>query len=380
MTHSAPDAKRSEYVTYEWAFALGAGKAVFTILLERTELHPRLDALQYVDFCKVHPWKKLFSELGSLTAEKMHDESSEQAHSTNQQADDTPAYILQAVAAFDSFDQAVRELAIETLANSTDPRAHEALGLAVNHSLRHVRMKASVAFASVTKAQDVRAVPGLVEAYKYGGNDPIYFWRAGLDYLIKMGTRAIPELLSCLSSEDELIRSGAAEILGLIEDPEAIPELVEALLIVGEDWDAFNQLTKAFEQMGRYAVLPLVEILPKVTTNLRRRIIGILGEIGDRAAVPGLINISGDPNRFVRADAIKALGKIKDESAVDALINLLSDREIVEQLDNYWPKGIRRTTRVCDVAADALRYIGTTIALAAVEVWQKEQEIDIDTD
>src|SRR5262245_9520703 len=45
-----PEAKASEYVTYEWACAWGAGLKVIPVLLKRTELHPRLEALQYLDF------------------------------------------------------------------------------------------------------------------------------------------------------------------------------------------------------------------------------------------------------------------------------------------------------------------------------------------
>jgi HEAT repeat protein len=372
-----PDAKKSEYVTYEWAFALGAGKPVITIMLERTVLHSRLDSMQYIDFCKVQRWKKFFSELGFLTAEKTNGELPKQSDLTIQQVNNIPAYIREAVAALDSFDQADRELAIETLANSTDPRALEALGSAVNHPLRHVRMKVAVALARVTKTQDVRAIPGLVEAYQYGGNDPMYFWKAGQDYLQEMGTRAIPGLLDCLSSDDIRMCQGAAEFLGMIKDPEAVPSLIKALLIVGEDWKAVDHLENAFIQIGgAQAALPLVDILPKVTTNLRRRIIRMLAKIKDESAVPGLINIAIDPNRFVRADAIMALGKIKDERAVELLRKLLSDQVIVEQLDNYWPKEIRRVTRVCDLAADALEMIGTPEVLEAVEKWRKTQETD----
>ena len=44
-----PEAKASEYVTYEWAFAWGVGIRVIPIMLRSTQLHPRLEALQYLD-------------------------------------------------------------------------------------------------------------------------------------------------------------------------------------------------------------------------------------------------------------------------------------------------------------------------------------------
>ena len=45
-----PEAKSSEYVTYEWAFAWGVGVKVIPLMLRSTQLHPRLEALQHLDF------------------------------------------------------------------------------------------------------------------------------------------------------------------------------------------------------------------------------------------------------------------------------------------------------------------------------------------
>ena len=58
----SPEAKESEYVTYEWAYAIGAKKLVLPIILKMTDMHPRLKAIQYYDFTNrtVRPWEKLF--------------------------------------------------------------------------------------------------------------------------------------------------------------------------------------------------------------------------------------------------------------------------------------------------------------------------------
>jgi len=46
-----PEAKASEYVTYEWAFAYGAGVRVIPLIyIGPDELHPRLKTLQYIDY------------------------------------------------------------------------------------------------------------------------------------------------------------------------------------------------------------------------------------------------------------------------------------------------------------------------------------------
>jgi hypothetical protein len=42
--------KNSEFVTYEWAYAMGLGKTVLPIILRPTQLHAMLEPLQYLDY------------------------------------------------------------------------------------------------------------------------------------------------------------------------------------------------------------------------------------------------------------------------------------------------------------------------------------------
>jgi hypothetical protein len=60
-----PEARNSEYVTYEWAFAWGVNIKIFPIQLKKTTFHPRLESLQYLDFSnrESRPWDKLLIEL-----------------------------------------------------------------------------------------------------------------------------------------------------------------------------------------------------------------------------------------------------------------------------------------------------------------------------
>jgi len=63
-----PAAKMSEYVTYEWSYALGVGVTVIPIVLRETELHPKLNDLQHLDFSEdiTAPLKKLTARLADL--------------------------------------------------------------------------------------------------------------------------------------------------------------------------------------------------------------------------------------------------------------------------------------------------------------------------
>ena len=61
----SPAAKASEYVTYEWAFAWGAGIKVIPVVYKQTPLHPRLETLHYLNFISrtARPWEKLIDSL-----------------------------------------------------------------------------------------------------------------------------------------------------------------------------------------------------------------------------------------------------------------------------------------------------------------------------
>lgn len=60
----SPESSRSQYVTYEWSFALGAGIPVIPVLVKETKVHPRLEALQSIDFTRgKRQWGRLIDSL-----------------------------------------------------------------------------------------------------------------------------------------------------------------------------------------------------------------------------------------------------------------------------------------------------------------------------
>jgi hypothetical protein len=65
----SPKATLSQYVTYEWAFALGAGiKVIPVIVKKRTNPHPRLTSIHHIDFTtgRGTPWVSLRAALPKL--------------------------------------------------------------------------------------------------------------------------------------------------------------------------------------------------------------------------------------------------------------------------------------------------------------------------
>jgi len=65
------DSAASSYVTYEWASAMGKGKPIIPIRLNECQVHPKLEAIQYLDFSVPGslPWSVLVERVQEIEAE-----------------------------------------------------------------------------------------------------------------------------------------------------------------------------------------------------------------------------------------------------------------------------------------------------------------------
>jgi hypothetical protein len=141
-----PEAKASEYVTYEWAFAWGVGVKVVPILLRPTALHPRLEALHYLDFTSrtARPWDNLFK----LMQEIPEDAGIRQISARK----GLPPIIQNAIAKLDSMGESERKQAVIILAQTTHSGAYKALRSALDHPLPDVRGAAAQALGRIKDA------------------------------------------------------------------------------------------------------------------------------------------------------------------------------------------------------------------------------------
>lgn len=115
-------------------------------------------------------------------------------------------------------------------------------------------------------------------------------------------------LLSALGHPDPAVQYAAAEALGELRAPSAVPALVDALAgdrHPGVRWKA----AEALARIGAPAVDALVGILHHPDEDVRWKAAIALGEIGDDRAIPPLIELLGDPDRFVQSRAAYALGE-----------------------------------------------------------------------
>lgn len=119
-------------------------------------------------------------------------------------------------------------------------------------------------------------------------------------------------LVLALRHRDAGVQYEAAEALGLLREPSAVPSLMAALTgdrYSGVRWKA----AEALARIGAPAVEPLIQALGHQDEDVRWKAAIALGEIADMRAVPPLIALLGDDDRFVQSRASYALGQFGNE-------------------------------------------------------------------
>jgi HEAT repeat protein len=140
--------------------------------------------------------------------------------------------------------------------------------------------------------------------------------------------KALPALLETVQAtrtEDSDVREIALRALARIADPRAVEPLVQALR-TAEVWLA-PRIADILTRHGDLVVEPMIAFLEEPGRHPARAwAANILGEVKAQSAFPALIRALGDLEDEVRAKAAFALGRLGDRRAVPYLLeHLLSD-------------------------------------------------------
>jgi HEAT repeat protein len=282
----SPAAKRSEYVTYEWAFAVGAKIQVIPLIYKSTPLHPRLEALQHLNFTNrdARPWEKLFEEL-NLSKNRYIPPSQ-----SNQQVDIVTAKLID-----DLWLQSVQKRR----------RAIKALGSIGGRS----------------------AVPALIKVLQ-NDSSPSARMEA-IEAIVKIGDLSANRALigALISDPSIIVRSAAARALGEFRSKEA----VESLTQVVESWDRGQEQTKivaldALRKIGDKSIVPrLLEAMHTIEQEVCAKIIETLGHFGDTTSVERIAKFldsksniySTVKTQHVAAKALERIGTPEALAAVE---------------------------------------------------------------
>jgi HEAT repeat protein len=307
----SPQAKVSTYVNYEWAFALGAGIPVVTLLKGLTEqnLPQRLSLYQCLDFSRPdeRPWQVLHSSLREF--------AEAQRSFTVRVPREAPPVVQEAARSLDSMDASEREAALASLGQMDHPAVVEVLSGAVQHPIRDVRFSAAVHLA---EHRDARALPALLEALRIGSRK-VEEWM-----LSCIGKTAIPGLIVALGDENAGVRGAAASALGQIGGSEAVAALIECSQHP-HTWTR-RRVLRALGDTRDPAALPALRAAASDTDeDIRGAVASRLANCGGTAAIPDLIRLLDDPSRDVRNITVCALEELRDGAAIPALVKALDD-------------------------------------------------------
>jgi hypothetical protein len=144
--------------------------------------------------------------------------------------------------------------------------------------------------------------------------------------------RAIEPLLVALRDRNSEVREGAAEALGLLEDPAIESSLgaaaIELLLAQLRDEHYFVRRTaaQAVASLGPAAVEPLLERLRDPDWRVRQSAVRALGLLKDARAVEPLLEVLRDRNSEVGEAAVRALRRLED-AAIALLLDHVDDAD-----------------------------------------------------
>lgn len=120
------------------------------------------------------------------------------------------------------------------------------------------------------------------------------------------------------------LRMAAANAIGELEVPDAIPALVERFQ--DEDLRVRARAARACREIGdARATDPLTGLLSDPKGEVRREAAEALGRIGNRQALQALLQLYDDDNEQVRRIAIRGFGKFRNDKPVEYLAKALAD-------------------------------------------------------
>ncbi|MEM4780725.1 MAG: HEAT repeat domain-containing protein [Halalkalicoccus sp.] len=205
--------------------------------------------------------------------------------------------------------ETVRERAATLLAGFEEEVATEALIEAVeSDDSAAVRAEAIDSLDAIGVDAILECMSRIAEFEREGGADWV----------------AADEVATVLESSAPEMRMAAASALGHLDEPRAVPVLVEALS--DSDPRVRARVARACGTLGHArAVGPLATCLGDETAAVRREAAQSLGRIGTDGALSALFDRVDDPSETVRYVVVSALGESGRPEPVPALGEALSD-------------------------------------------------------
>ncbi|MBI2194118.1 MAG: HEAT repeat domain-containing protein [Planctomycetes bacterium] len=244
--------------------------------------------------------------------------------------------------------------------------------------------------------------------------------QAARDALMRSGNPVVPFLVDCLHHHPHFVgRRSSAYLLGQINDPLTVPDLVHALEEKDDNvlWTILTSLGFMEDRRATERVIPFLDhpverirvaaaqalvrlrdprSIEALAAHIRKYAGGIhraraaeaLGEIGDRRALPMLLETMRDKHLVTREHAAMAYGKVAQEADLEVLLKKLESGELAAQevrmaFEEHFEADLQLEDK--DAPAEQVAAIrqqvqevkeGKTVSIRPVEKSATEQELE----
>lgn len=139
-----------------------------------------------------------------------------------------------------------------------------------------------------------------------------------------------PHIIELLSDKEWRVRESAVLTILDIGADEALIDGLVSLLESEDNTGNRNSAMEVLVGIGKDAVLPLMSRIRDAGNDVRKFIIDVLGDIGDKRSIKIVIAATKHDNENIKMSAIEALGKLKDKKGTEPLIELLrSENQLI---------------------------------------------------
>lgn len=135
-------------------------------------------------------------------------------------------------------------------------------------------------------------------------------------------------VLDSFKDESWRIRKTALNVLLEDFSPDSYIKDLIGLLYIEDNAGARNTAIEALIRLGKKAVPQLIEAFESGNHDVRKFIIDILGFIGGQEVLPLLIRAIKDEDVNVRASAVECLGRLKEASVIGSLVEIIETGEV----------------------------------------------------
>lgn len=253
--------RQSEYVTYEWSFALGRGIPVIPVILQKSDMHPKLSELQYVDYSDSSKQQvsKLISKLKELQELKISEPKAKRFTS-----DQFTSPLSKLFEDLNHTDHHKRRNAAQALGNMKEISAVPYLLKKLDDKAWSVRLDAVNALG---KIRDKSAVPALLHRLHNDKGQSVrleVIWALG-QIGDEAATLSLCQFASWQNEKDIKVRHEAVDALSRIGDSHACKCLFTVASAEIEDL-ALREM--AITMLGILATLNSGGIAQRLLSNL----------------------------------------------------------------------------------------------------------------